>query len=63
MGRRRMFTPEEAKERKKIYDIQYQINRSRIDPEYRAYKSRYTRQYNRKKKLEMIEPRYIVDVV
>ncbi len=51
MGRRKLYTSEEdRKEKKKIYDLQYQNNRYKQDPEYRAIKklNSYT-QYHYKK--------------
>lgn len=38
MARRRIYSDEERKERKKIYDLKYQNKRYKIDPEYREKK-------------------------
>jgi len=38
MGRRKIYTEEEKKERKKKYDIEYQNKKYHEDPEYRQWK-------------------------
>lgn len=43
MARRRIYSDEERKERKKIYDLKYQNKRYKIDPEYREKKKRYSK--------------------
>ncbi len=37
VGRHKVYTAEQLKERKKKYDSQYQLRRYNDDPEYRAY--------------------------
>jgi len=39
MGRRRLYSDEERKERKKQYDIKYQYERYRNDPDFRNVKN------------------------
>lgn len=51
MGRRRIYSDEERKERKRQYDIKYQIDRYHRDPEYKKYKIAYTMKMHNKNKL------------
>ena len=55
MARKRVFTDEERKQRKKEYDIKYQNNRYKTDAVYREMKKGVTHnQYT--KKLKSIDP-------
>ena len=52
MGRRKIFSEEEKKERKKQYDIRYQRERMSRDPNFKAYRNRYSlAHYHRNKNL------------
>jgi hypothetical protein len=49
MGRPKLYTEEELKERKKEYDIKYQTERYRNDPIFRDKKNQGNITRNRKK--------------
>jgi macrodomain Ter protein organizer (MatP/YcbG family) len=55
MGRKRVFTDEERKERKKAYDLKYQNNRYRTDAVYRDMKKGISNNHYAKK-IKPVEP-------
>lgn len=62
MGRRRIFSDEERKERKKAYDIKYQNKRYNEDPEFREMKNRINNaNYHKTKKRNNVEIEIHVD--
>lgn len=62
MGRCRIFSDEERKERKKAYDIKYQNKRYNEDPEFREMKNRINNtNYHKTKKRNNVEIEVHVD--